>query len=127
MEKEIILDKYKRTFFKKPSFHKMNIYNRPDYFMNSNAFTHANDIIIDIYYFITSAGKKINILGLISDNGVDFCPSNYLVFVALGKLWKSLDLNQLFALSFAPYNSRYNYIETARGNMSMALAQHKMG
>jgi len=67
--------------------------------------------------------KKPSILALTTDNGMDFNPGSYLVFTALGRLWRDLNLDQLFASSYAPYTSKYNTIELAWGKLSQELAQ----
>jgi len=111
-------DKRSRTFYEKPTHGQLHIFNRPYYFTNSNAFTHANDIM----KILAQKNPRPNVVALFCDNGT-VAPNNYLVFVALGRIWKTFSLDQLFAASFAPYNSKYNMIELAWGNMSQALAQ----
>jgi len=112
-------DKHERKFFLKPENHQMNIVNRTFYFTNSNAFTHASDL----HKLLMKREKLPAVLVLTSDNGTDFCPNNYLVFMALGRLWKLLKIDHLFACSFAPGMSKYNFIEMAWATMSKALAQ----
>ena len=99
-------DKINRKTFSKPNPSQMNVINRSYFFTNSTCVSHSNDI----FNLITNSDKKTNILALISDNGVDFAPNNYLVFFSLGRLWKDLKLDQLILSSFAPYQSKYNPI-----------------
>jgi len=119
LKTETLKDKYERTFYCKPANSQLHIVNRPFYFVSTSAFSHAKDI----YQIIQAKANKPSVLALTSDNGPDFSPNSYLVFIALGRLWKLIDLDQLFISSYAPYNSRYNSIEIAWGTMSQALAQ----
>jgi len=119
LQTESYQDKQDRTTYPKPRHGQLHIFNRAFHFMSTTAFTHARDI----YKIIQEKEQKPAILALLSDNGNDFSPNNYYVFIALGRLWKCLNLDQLILASFAPYHSRYNPIEIAWGTMNIALAQ----
>jgi len=106
LQSTIIPDKRARNFYAKPKHGKLHIYNRGYYFTNSTAFSHSNDLMEIIY----ERPERPNIIALVCDNGSDFSPTNYLVIIALGRLWRTFNLDQLFALSFAPYHSKYNMI-----------------
>ena len=76
-----------------------------------------------VYEIVNSANRKPSIIAITCDNGPDFSPTSYLVFIAWGRLWKNLNLDQLFITSYAPYTSKYNSIELAWGKLSQELAQ----
>jgi len=113
-------DKYLRSFYIRPELGKMHIYNRPFYFTNLNAITHSNDLA-NILHAIDPQLRPC-IIGMTSDNGPDFSPESYLVFFALGRLWKTFDLDQLILTSFAPGESKYNFIERRWARYSTELA-----
>ena len=56
-----------------------------------------------------SLGK--NSVILIVDGGPDWSVRSTVTLMALGYLWKELHLDLLAAVSYAPYNSRFNPIE----------------
>ena len=119
IKNNIIKDKHGRSFYDKPANGQLHIMNRAFYYANSSITTHCNDI----FRIYNQNNNKPKILAITCDNGPDFSPSSYLVFFCMGRLWKDLNLDQLMVSSYAPYQSKYNSIEIAWGNMSQALAQ----
>jgi len=116
----IVKDKYERSFYTRPELGTIHIYNRAFFFTNSNAVTHSNDLA-NIFSSIDQ-NQRPSIIGLTSDNGPDFSPESYLVFFSLGRFWKSYNLDQLILTSFAPGESKYNFIERRWAQYSTELA-----
>jgi len=119
LKNEIITDKHGRKFFAQPTNGQLHIVNRGFHYHGTTAFTHANDI----FNLINTMKQRPSILALTCDNGPDYCPNSYLVFIAFAMLWKKCNLDQILIASYAPRSSKNNRIELAWGTANQALAQ----
>ena len=105
-----VRDKYGRLHYSWPRTGPLSISLRSSKFFSSSITAHCSDLK-EIIAMQQSLGK--NSVILIVDGGPDWSVRSTVTLMALGYLWKELHLDLLAAVSYAPYNSRFNPIEHA--------------
>ena len=103
-------DKLGRLHYTWPRTGPLRIHLRSTKFYSSNITNHCADLK-PLIHEQQKSGKNSAVL--IVDGGPDWSVKSSNTFMELGNLWRSTKLDHLMALSYAPYQSRFNPIEHA--------------
>ena len=68
-----------------------------------------------------SVAKTSGAVCIVADNGPDWSLKSLLTTMAMGRLWRDMDLDILILCSYAPRHSAHNMIEHARSPLSRYL------